>query len=169
VKPHLALPPGVSLRAAVAEDAPAVAKVMIDARRVLMPFAPSAHSDADVRQWVRDRLLPSGHVSVAVDDNTVVGVLAAHQHDGLVWIDQLHVQPAQVARGIGAALLADALQRWPRPVQLYCFQANTRARGFYERRGFRAVGFGDGSGNEERVPDVLYRLDASGAALASTP
>ncbi len=167
MKPHPALPPGVSLRAAVAKDAPKVAKIMIEARRVLMPFAPSAHSDADVRQWVKDQLLPGGRVTVAVQDNAVVGVLAASEHDGLVWIDQLHVHPAQVARGIGAALLADALARLPRPVQLYCFQANTRARGFYERRGFCAVGFGDGSGNEERVPDVLYRLDVPGAALAS--
>ena len=32
--------------------------VLIDARRELMPFAPSAHSDDDVRQWVRQVLLP---------------------------------------------------------------------------------------------------------------
>jgi len=35
-------------------------------------------------------------------------------------------------------------------------EANQRARAFYERRGFRAIAFGDGSGNEERCPDVLY-------------
>lgn len=168
MKPHLALPPGVTLRAAVAEDAPAVANTMIEARRVLMPFAPSAHSDADVRQWVQDRLLPGNNATVAVEDNAVVGVLAVSQHEGLVWIDQLYVHPAKVARGIGAALLDDALERLPRPVQLFCFQANTRARGFYERRGFCALSFGDGSGNEERVPDVLYRLDAADAALTST-
>ena len=165
--PQPTWPPGVTLRAAVAEDAPAVANVMIEARRVLMSFAPSAHSDADVRQWVQEQLLPGGDVTVAVGDKAVVGVLAAHQHDGLAWIDQLYVHPAQVARGIGAALLAAALERLSRPVQLYCFQANTRARGFYERRGFCAVGFGDGTGNEERVPDVLYRLDVPDAVLAS--
>ena len=29
-------------------------------------------------------------------------------------------------------------------------------RDFYERWGFKAVRFGDGSGNEEKCPDVLY-------------
>ncbi|MGE3511045.1 MAG: histone acetyltransferase, partial [Vicinamibacterales bacterium] len=29
-------------------------------------------------------------------------------------------------------------------------------RVFYERHGFVAVAFGDGSGNEERCPDILY-------------
>jgi hypothetical protein len=42
-------------------------------------------------------------------------------------------------------------------MRLYAFQRNTRARGFYERRGFVAVEFGDGSGNEEGEPDVLYQ------------
>jgi hypothetical protein len=26
----------------------------------------------------------------------------------------------------------------------------------YESRGFRAIAFGDGAGNEEKCPDVLY-------------
>ncbi len=46
----------------------------------------------------------------------------------------------------------------PRPIRLYCFHANTGARAFYERHGFKAVAFSDGSTNEERCPDVLYVL-----------
>jgi hypothetical protein len=41
---------------------------------------------------------------------------------------------------------------------LWCFQRNTRARRFYERRGFAPIRFTDGSANEERCPDVLYEL-----------
>ena len=162
------LPSGVTLRPARADDAAAVATVLIESRRVLMPFAPSAHDDTDVRQWVKDQLLPGTQVTVAVVDGAVVGVMATSQRDGCAWIEQLYVHPSHVARGLGAALLADALERLPRPVQLYCFQANTRARGFYERRGFCALSFGDGAGNEERCPDVLYGLDAPAAALSST-
>ena len=40
------------LRAATIEDAEAVARVLIDARRELMPYAPSAHTDDEVRQCV---------------------------------------------------------------------------------------------------------------------
>jgi GNAT superfamily N-acetyltransferase len=147
-----------TLRAALPSDGSAVAAVLIESRRVLMPFAPSAHTDDDVRQWVQGQLLPSGQVTVALVDHTVVGVLAVSQNDGVAWIDQLYVHPAQVARGIGSALLSQALAQLPRPVQLYCFQANTRARRFYERRGFVALSFGDGAGNEEGCPDVLYGL-----------
>jgi hypothetical protein len=39
---------------------------------------------------------------------------------------------------------------------LWTFQANAPARRFYERHGFGAVEFGDGSGNEEGEPDVRY-------------
>ena len=58
----------------------------------------------------------------------------------------------------------------PRPLQLHTFQAKRHARAFYERQGFVAVAFSAGAANEERRPDVLYRLDAAGgqagAALA---
>jgi GNAT superfamily N-acetyltransferase len=167
VKRPPSLPSGLTLRPAVADDAAAVATVLIESRRVLMPFAPSVHDEADVRQWVKDQLLTSTNVTVAAVDGALVGVMATSQRDGCAWIEQLYVLPSQVARGFGAALLAEALERLPRPVQLYCFQANTRARGFYERRGFRALSFGDGAGNEERCPDALYRLDAPAAALSS--
>jgi ribosomal protein S18 acetylase RimI-like enzyme len=50
------------------------------------------------------------------------------------------------------------LARLPRPVRLYTFAANTGARRFYERYGFVAIAYGDGSHNEERTPDVLYEL-----------
>ena len=41
-------------------------------------------------------------------------------------------------------------------MQLWTFQQNARARRFYEERGFRAVEFTDGEGNEEKTPDVRY-------------
>ena len=166
------------LRAAAVEDAEGVARVLIDARRDLMPFAPSAHTDDDVRQWVRNTLIPAGGVTVALVDGEVmgaamgaamgavmgavmgevVGVLALGHGRDPAWIDHLYVHPAQAARGIGSTLLAHALATLPRPVQLWTFQANRHARAFYERHGFVTVRFTDGADNEERCPDVLYRL-----------
>lgn len=150
-----------TLRAAAAEDAAAVARVLIDARRELMPFAPSAHDDADVRRWVARELIPAGGVTVAQVQDRVAGVLAVSQTPRAAWIDQLHVHPSCVGAGLGRLLLAHALSALPRPLQLYTFQANHHARAFYEGHGFAAVAFGDGSANEERCPDVLYRLDAA--------
>jgi putative acetyltransferase len=44
-------------------------------------------------------------------------------------------------------------------LELWCFQANARARRFYEARGFQAIRFTDGANNEERTPDVRYRWE----------
>jgi hypothetical protein len=38
------------------------------------------------------------------------------------------------------------------------FQRNAGARRFYERNGFVAARLGDGKGNEEGEPDVVYEL-----------
>jgi hypothetical protein len=40
--------------------------------------------------------------------------------------------------------------------QFWVFQQNERARGFYEAHGAVAVECTDGSGNEEKTPDVRY-------------
>jgi hypothetical protein len=53
-------------------------------------------------------------------------------------------------------LLAFARQLLSAPIRLYTFRENHRARRLYESRGFRAIAFGNGSGNEEKCPDILY-------------
>jgi hypothetical protein len=45
----------------------------------------------------------------------------------------------------------------PDGLMLWTFQRNARARQFYEARGFVAAELTDGSRNEEREPDALYR------------
>jgi ribosomal protein S18 acetylase RimI-like enzyme len=61
-----------------------------------------------------------------------------------------------VGQGIGTRWWELARSELPPPIRLYTFQCNQRARCFYERHGFKAITFGDGSGNEEKCPDVLY-------------
>ena len=58
-------------------------------------------------------------------------------------------------RSVGHASQTVRLER-PKGFQLWTFQANKRARHFYESRGCEAVEFTDGQRNEERVPDVRY-------------
>jgi len=151
------------LRAATPADAAAVARVLIESRRVLLPFLPEVHGDEDVAAWVAGTLLPRGGVMVALVDGEVQGVLATalDPADRAGWIEQLYVHPAHVGAGLGRVLLAHALRTLPRPVRLYSFQGNAHARGFYEHHGFVPRSFGDGSGNEEGCPDVLYELPAA--------
>jgi ribosomal protein S18 acetylase RimI-like enzyme len=65
------------------------------------------------------------------------------------------VLPNRLRRGYGRALLDKAKQHHPE-LQLWTFQKNLNAIGFYRANGFRLVRETDGSGNEEREPDALY-------------
>ena len=64
--------------------------------------------------------------------------------------------PERTGRGIGTQLLARAKERRPKGFFLWTFQQNEGARRFYERHGLQPIEYGDGSGNEEGVPDVRY-------------
>ena len=144
------------LRAATAVDAPRIADILILGRSAFMPYAPSAHTDSELRQWVQERLVPAGGITVAEHEGAVVGLIALSQGSGCSWIEQMFVHPSHVGNGVGAKLLAHALSTVPSPVRLYTFQENTGARCFYERHGFVAIQFTNGETNEEHCPDVLY-------------
>lgn len=148
------------LRSATARDVPRVAQLLIDARAAFMPYAPSTHTDDEVRSWVATVLVPSGGVMLALMNGEAVGAMSTSQEGACSWITQMAVHPAYVGHGIGSSLLAHALRVLAPPIRLYTFQANTRARRFYELHGFRAIEFTDGRGNEERCPDVLYEFAA---------
>lgn len=149
------------LRSALRGDAWAVTEVLLESRRAFIPYAPMSHGPLEIRQWVEHTLIPAGGVTVACISEVVVGFLATSTADGIDWIDQLYVAPGFVGQGIGARLLGHGLASLARPVRLYCFQANLRARRFYETHGFNPIAFTDGSGNEERCPDVLLELATS--------
>ena len=150
-----------TLRPAIAADAPRVADLLIDTRSAFMPYAPSAHPDAELREWVANALIPSGGVTVAELHGRVAAAMATEHSGAFSWITQMAVDPALVGQGIGSLLLAQAMRTLALPIRLYTFQANAGARRFYERHGFRPIQLTDGRANEEHCPDVLYELNAS--------
>ena len=114
-------------------------------------WMPVVHTPEEDFAFVSGVVLPSRQVTVATADGAIVGFVAARPE----WVDQLYLDPAWTGRGIGGLLLEQATARMDE-TRLFCFQANTGARRFYERHGFAAEAFGDGSGNEEQLPDILY-------------
>jgi len=159
--PHLHVEPvKATLRPATAADASRVASLLIDTRSAFMPYAPSAHPEAEVRDWVASHLVPTGGVIVAVVDARVMGTMATERNGQVSWITQMAVDPSWVGQGIGSQLLGHAVRTLAPPLRLYTFQANVGARKFYERHGFVAIEFTDGQANEERCPDVLFELQA---------
>ena len=147
-----------SLRSANANDARRIADILIGTRATFMPYAPSAHSEPEVREWVASHLVPTGGVVVAEIDGQVVGVMATATEGECAWITQMAVDPGMAGNGVGSVLLAHAIETLARPIRLYTFQQNIGARRIYERHGFQAIQFTDGEDNEERCPDVLYEL-----------
>ncbi len=140
------------LRPAVPSDAAAVADVWLRSFDAALPTVRRAHTDEEVRGWIRDVLLPSHDSWAAEADGAVVGVLALSAG----WLDQLYLDPGWCGRGIGGRFVDLAKRRQPSGLQLWTFQVNETARRFYERHGFLALESTDGSGNEEGEPDVRY-------------
>ncbi|RKP55692.1 GNAT family N-acetyltransferase [Pararobbsia silviterrae] len=147
----------IALRAARPEDAASIADVYFRSRTALVACAPLTHSADAILEWIADWLVPSGDVVVALDGERIVGLSATSAAYGVVWLDQLYVDPRDIGRGIGAALLNEVVARAQTAIQLYTFSENLRARTFYERHGFVALEPRDASSNEAGVPDMLYR------------
>jgi GNAT superfamily N-acetyltransferase len=115
-----------------------------------LSFLPALHTHEEHLRWFARRV---NEKEVWVyDDGEIRGFAAIDAEE----LDDLYIDPPSIGRGIGSALLDHAKQRRPDGFTLWCFQANERARRFYEKHGFEAIELTDGARNEERTPDVKY-------------
>ena len=142
----------VTIRRADPADTAAVADVYLAAFKSTYDF-PLAHTDEECRAWLADEVVPRMETWVAEIGGRVVAMMVLD----VAGIGHLYVDPPWHRRGIGSRLMKLAKERRPGGLELYTFQVNDRARRFYERHGFVVAMLGDGSGNEEGQPDVLYR------------
>ena len=133
-------------------DSDGAADVYLRSRHSAVPAIPRLiHDDHEVHVWFHDVLLRDSEVWVATDPaNVVLGVMALTPG----WLDQLYIDPPASGRGVGRRLLQTAKQRNPSGLRLWTFETNVWARRFYERHGFVEEERTDGSGNEERAPDI---------------
>ena len=115
-------------------------------------FDPDLHTPAEDRAYFRDSVFAENRMLGAFEGERMLGHLAWQRG----WVNELCVAPDWHGRGIGGALLG-RVKAHDDELQLWTFQANTGARRFYEHHGFVAEEFTDGSGGEERRPDVRYR------------
>lgn len=152
-----------TLRSATLADAEEVATVYLSSRRAFLPFAPLAHSDSEVRDWIATKLIPSGSVVVAEVDSRIIAMMATSHDEGVSWIDQLYLLPEAVGQGLGTRMLRMAIDRLAPPIRLFTFQESSESRRFYERHGFRAISQSEGRENEEKCPDVLYEFSGEPA------
>ena len=77
-----------------------------------------------------------GKVHFLIGENS--GMLAWQNTEDAAEIIAIHTLPESWGTGLGAAMLTEAMnQIGNRPVFLWAFKENTRARRFYEKHGFR--------------------------------
>lgn len=139
---------GITLRHAVAADAPGIAAIFDAAVRVGWPYlgdlveAPM-FSPAEWEDTIADHLAPPNALFVAADAaGAIVGFAAVRAEEGELFL--LFVHPGVAGRGFGRTLLSaanEALRAAGRQSAfLFTHEANARALRFYEAAGYRADG-----------------------------
>jgi GNAT superfamily N-acetyltransferase/chorismate mutase len=138
----------LSLRRADESDAETVASIHLSSRReAAMP--PAIHTEEEVRHWLGGRLRTDEVWLATIDDRP-----AGYARVTSSWLDDLYVAPAYAGHGVGSALLELVKAQHPDGFCLWVFEMNLPARRFYAHRGLVDLEHTDGSGNEEREPDV---------------
>jgi ribosomal protein S18 acetylase RimI-like enzyme len=133
------------MRDATTADLPRLARILGDwvAATDWMPKLHSRAQDLGFLGLLRQRGL------LRVSGDPALGFLARQGGK----IDALYLAPAARRQGLGRALLAEAMRDEP-VLTLWTFQANHPARAFYSALGFEEIARGDGSGNDEALPDI---------------
>jgi len=145
--------PQVSVRRMSAEQ---VAEVTGVWRRSRLDAAPEiearlGHSLEDDLGHFGDVVMRECDVWIAELDGLIVGMMAIRGGH----LEKLYVEPNRQRLGIGTLLLDKAKSESPSGLTLFTHQVNSRARGFYEARGFEPIEFGMSS-MPENEPDVKY-------------
>lgn len=142
----------IDIRKAMASDITEVAELFIASQADALPFVARLHTHRETFDFIAGNVFLNCEVWVAAEHGKIIGMMALNgQH-----IDHLYLLPGNYRRGIGTLLLDRARQLGHFRLTLYAFQANHRARAFYEHHGFIPIEHGDGSGNEAGEPDILY-------------
>lgn len=135
----------MELRAAVTDDALAVARIHVRAwqagYRGLLPAAylDGLRAEDRAARYTFDRL-DGPRTTVAVVDGAIAGFATIHGDE----LSALHVDPDAWRRGIGSALIAraraDLAAAGVVEAHLWLLVGNTRAQRFYERDGWTSDG-----------------------------
>jgi len=159
-------PPDVTIRPATASDAPRIHELHLASVRALCALS---YPPTILEGWLANRSpqgylrsITTGGLFVAEADGEIIGFC-----EGAVGeVRAVFVDPRWVGRGVGTALLSQALKvakvGEPRPVRL---ESTLNAVRFYERHGFRQVAESTVRRNQVDVAVVVMEGHASGRMI----
>ena len=141
----------VHLRAARSTDAGKLGQMITDAVAA-KPWKPRLHTGAEDIAHA-GTMIDRGWVTVA-EKGEVLGFVARDA----AFIHALFIRQDTRGQGIGKALI-DGAKEQSDLLELWTFVETRGARRFYKREGFTEIERGDGSTNEEGLPDVHFRWE----------
>jgi len=142
----------IGIRLARVGDGPRCAEIFLNGRRKAFPWQPEDRFGLDDYYDCVD----GEEVLVAEVDGGVVGFISIDAPER--FIHNLFIDPAWRGRGIGSALLREALMLLQGSAHLACAARNAAARAFYEHNGWIPVPSVRPGG--ETDPLVTYRKSA---------
>ena len=119
-------------------------------RAEILTFLPQLHSKEDDIAYFREEVWSTNKIVVALNKDTIIGFIAYQKEH----INHLYILPEYVGTGIGKSLL-DKVKESYQKLDLWVFQDNKNAIGFYVSNGFEVIKESDGQMNEEKLPDFL--------------
>ncbi len=138
----------IAIRMARAGDAPRCAEIFLHGRRSAFSWHPADRFGLDDYY----DCVQEDAVLVAETQGDVVGFVSIDAEAG--FIHNLFIDAAWHNRGIGSALLREAVERLRGSALLACAARNAAARAFYEHKGWTPVH----RPSDPPEPLVLYRM-----------
>jgi GNAT superfamily N-acetyltransferase len=142
----------VTIRRGAAEDGAAIAALYTAARVHAVPQMPPAMHTAEEDVVFYSRRVTEEDVTAWLAERH--GELLGFALCTPTFLDGLYIRPDLKGQGIGSLLLDVVEATHPDGYELWVFESNVGARRLYERRGLVEVERTDGSGNEEKAPDI---------------
>lgn len=147
----------ISIRFATAADGPRCADIFLHGRRNAFPWQPEDRFGLDdYYDCVDGEEVLVAEMAEAGTGGLVVGFLSVDVADR--FIHNLFIDPHWRGRGIGSALLREALALLHGSAELACASRNAAARAFYEHNGWTPVP--DAGAEGDAAPLVVYRKSA---------